>query len=166
MSQTANAEFIIARVFSAPRPRVWAAWTQPDQLLRWLGPKGTSGTVYSADVRVGGLLHWHMGAPGGHGMWGRAIYREIDVPSWLTYVQSFSDEAGAIARAPFFDGRWPLEMLTEVTFAEQGEGTLLTLRWSPIAAEPDEVANFIANIPSMNGGWGGSFDQLEALLAS
>ncbi len=160
-----TAEFIIARSFAAPRQRVWAAWTEPERLIEWLGPKGVPGTIHSGDVRVGGLLHWHMGASGGHGMWGRALYREIVSPARLVYVQSFSDAEGRIARAPFFEGRWPLEMLTEVTLEEQGEGTLLTLRWSPIDAEADEVANFIANIPSMNDGWGGSFNQLAAFLA-
>lgn len=162
---TQTAEFVISRSFAAPRERVWAAWTTPEQLLQWMGPKGTTGAVLSADVRVGGLLHYRMDVPGGHVMWGRVAYRDITAPSFLSYIQSFSDEEGGIARAPFFDGRWPLEMLTTVTLEEDGEGTLLTLRWSPINAEADEVANFVSNIPSMNGGWGGSFDQLAQFLA-
>lgn len=165
-TDAANDEtFVIARTFNASRQRLWEAWTDPDQMAQWLGPKGTTGTTLAADVRPGGLLHWRMDAPGGATMWGRAVYREVIEPSRLVYVQSFSDEQGGIARAPFFDGRWPMEMLTIVTFDEDGAGTCVTLTWQPIDAEADEQANFVSNIPSMRGGWGGSFDQLGQLLA-
>lgn len=55
-------------------------------------------------------------------------------------------------------------MQTVVTLDEAGDGTRVTLTWSPIDAEPDEVANFVSNIPSMQGGWGGSFDRLGELI--
>ena len=166
MSDTATAaEFVITRTFNASRERMWEAWTDPAQLAAWNGPKGSSGTTLAADVRSGGLLHWRMESAEGMTMWGRAVYREVTRPERLVYVQSFSDESGGIARAPFFDGRWPMEMLTTVTFEEDGDGTRVTLVWSPIDPADDERANFIANIPSMHGGWGGSFDRLDALLA-
>ncbi len=161
---TADAEFVIARSFAASRERLWQAWTDPAQMAQWLGPKGTTGTTLAADLRPGGLLHWRMDGADGSQMWGRAIYREVIAPERLVYVQSFSDAAGGITRAPFFDGRWPREMLTVVTFEEDGARTLVTLTWSPIDAEADECANFVSNIPSMQGGWGNSFDQLEAML--
>lgn len=165
MPTAADTKFVISRTFAAPRSRVWQAWTVPEQMIRWLGPKGTAGTALQADVRPGGLLHWRMDAPGAPAMWGRAVYREVEEPCRLIYVQSFSDADGTIARAPFFDGRWPLEMLTTVIFEEDGPGTRVTLTWEPLAAEADEFANFVSNIPSMQGGWGGSFDQLAAFLA-
>lgn len=156
--------FVITRSFAASRERLWQAWTDPEQMARWLGPKGTTGTTLAADVRPGGLLHWRMDGADGSAMWGRAVYREVSAPERLVYVQSFSDPAGGIARAPFFEGRWPLEMLTIVTFEEEGDRTRVTLIWSPLGAEADEQANFVSNIPSMHGGWGNSFDQLEALV--
>jgi len=166
MTTDTEARFVITRTFAASRERLWEAWTDPAQLAAWNGPKGTTGITLAADVRPGGLIHWRMDVPDGGSMWGRAIYREVTPPARLVYVQSFSDETGGIARAPFFEGRWPMEMLTEVTFEEDGAGTRVTLVWTPLDAEPDETANFIGNIPSMHGGWGGSFDRLAALLAA
>jgi uncharacterized protein YndB with AHSA1/START domain len=165
MSDT-EARFVISRTFNASRERLWRAWSDPAQMAQWNGPKGTTGTTLAADVRPGGLLHWRMEGANSSCMWGRAIYREVTPPSRLVYVQSFSDEGGGIARAPFFDGRWPMETLTEVTFEDDGAGTRVTLVWTPRDAEADERANFISNIPSMHGGWGGSFDRLEELLTS
>jgi uncharacterized protein YndB with AHSA1/START domain len=157
-------EFIITRSFAASRERLWEAWTDPAQMAQWLGPKGTTGTTLAVDLTQGGLLHWRMDGADGSTMWGRAVYREVSAPARLVYVQSFSDAAGEIARAPFFGGRWPLEMLTVVMFEEDGAGgTQVTLTWSPLNAEADEQANFVSNIPSMQGGWGNSFDQLAEL---
>ena len=34
------AELTITQLFDAPRELVYAAWTDPDQLARWLGPRG------------------------------------------------------------------------------------------------------------------------------
>ena len=165
--QTApETRFVITRSFAASRERLWQAWTDPAQMAQWLGPRGTTGTTLQADVTPGGLLHWRMDGPGRSTMWARAIYREVLAPVRLVYVQSFSDPAGKIARAPFFEGRWPLEMLTTVTFEHDGARTRVTLIWSPLDAEADEEANFVSHIPSMHGGWGNSFDQLAALIAS
>jgi uncharacterized protein YndB with AHSA1/START domain len=167
MSTTdASANFSITRSFAASRERLWQAWTDPTQMAQWLGPKGTTGTTLHADLKPGGLLHWRMDGADGSIMWGRAVYRDVSAPERLVYVQSFSNEAGEIARAPFFEGRWPLKMLTTVTFEEDGARTRVNLTWSPIDAEADEQANFVSNIPSMHGGWGNSFDQLAAMIES
>ncbi len=42
----------IIRDFSAPRERVWRAWTQPDAIIRWHGPKFYPAVEVCADVRV------------------------------------------------------------------------------------------------------------------
>lgn len=39
MKTIENREIAITRVFDAPRERVWNAWTRPEQVKRWWGPK-------------------------------------------------------------------------------------------------------------------------------
>lgn len=158
-------EFVITRVFKAPRKKVWDAWTKPEQIAQWLGPKGTTTTVMHADVRPGGMLHSRMVTPEGQAMWGKFVYREVVEPSRLVWVHAFSDERANVVRAPFFEGRWPLELLTTVVFEEAGPGTRITLTWVPLNATPEERATFAANMVSMTGGWSGSFDQLDEMLA-
>lgn len=72
-------------------------------------------------------------------------------------------------RAPFFDGNWPLELLTTVIFASEGQGqgerTRVTLTWTPLNATEIERDTFAANMASMNQGWTGSFDVLDEMLA-
>ena len=63
--------------------------------------------------------------------------------------------------------RWMRKsLLTTITFEEApGDKTRLTLRWSPINATEEERKTFDAAHDGMQGGWTGSFDQLDAYLA-
>ncbi len=166
MTASHDAEtFVIIRVFNAPRQRVWDAWTRPEQLGRWFGPKGTVTTAKTFDLRPGGMLHSFMDMPDGGRMWAKFVYREVEPISRLAWAHSFSDEHANVVRAPFFDGKWPLELLTVVTFEEEGAGTRLTLTWTPLNASEIERKTFAENMGSMNQGWSGSFDELDAFLA-
>lgn len=156
-------EFVITRRFEAGIARVWDAWTRPDQLARWYGPKGTTTTVLAFDLRPGGMLHTRMETPGG-AMWARFIYREIDPPHRLAWAQGFADADANLAPSPF-GGPWPPELLTTVVFAAEGDATRITLTWAPLDATPEEEDAFAALMSSMTQGWTGSLDQLEELLS-
>ncbi len=100
-------------------------------------------------------------------MWGRMLFREISPPERIVFLNSFSNEQGGIARAPFFDGKWPLELLTRFDFEELGPSrTRFTVTWIPYAADEEEQATFDSNRESMRGGWTGTLDQLTALLGT
>lgn len=161
---SATAPFVVSRSVAAPRARVWQAWTEVEHLQHWWGPKGFVVTHCRVDLRPGGLMHYCLRAPDGPEMWGRFLYREIVKPERLVWVNSFSDEKGGITRHPMAPG-WPREMLTTVTFSEQGKGTLITVNWVPINATEDERRIFEEGRGSMLQGWTGTFEQLEHYLA-
>ena len=157
-------KFEISRVFAAPRERVWEAWTKPEQLAKWLGPKGTSSQVKHFELKPGGYLHSRLTAADGSVSWGKNVYREIDPPNRLVWEQVFSNEAGDIVKAPF-PMPWPLRMLTTVIFEDERAGTRVALTWEPINPTKEELASFAQMLSSMTGGWTGTFDQLDAFLA-
>jgi uncharacterized protein YndB with AHSA1/START domain len=159
-----HVEFNIVRIFDAPRQEVWNAWTDPALLAQWFGPKGSTAEVLRFDPRPAGVAHLHLGTADGHRMWAKFVYHEIAAPSRLVYVHSFADAEANVAPSPF-GGPWPLEMLTTITFEEDGGRTTLSLVWVPIEATGEECQAFVANLESMQMGWTGSFDQLDALLA-
>jgi len=104
--------------------------------------------------------------PTGNVMWAKFVYREIVAPERLVWEHSFSDEAGGLTRHPL-SPTWPLRLLTTVTLEDAPGGkTSLTLRWSPLDATPQEQSTFDAEHEGMRGGWGGSFERLDAYLAS
>jgi uncharacterized protein YndB with AHSA1/START domain len=162
--QANTGDFVISRVFDAPRELVWKVFIEVEHLKQWFAPKGFTGKVAKMDLRPGGTYHYCLLAPGGEEMWGKAVYREIVPPERLVWVNSFSDEHGGTTRHPLSPS-WPLEMLTTITFAEQGGKTKLTVRWVPINPTDEERKTFDAGHDSMNQGWTGTLDQLAAYLA-
>ncbi len=164
----ATQEFAISREFHAPREKVWKAWTEASQLEKWWGPKGSKIRVYTFDFRPGGMFHYSMEFQPGRPMYGRFVYREIVAPEKIVFVNSFSDAAGGITRAPFpqLGDKWPLEVLNHVTFAEQGGKTTVSLRGGPINASDEEIRMYVGMFDSMRGGFSGTFDQLDAYLST
>jgi uncharacterized protein YndB with AHSA1/START domain len=161
---TADEEFVISRVFDAPRDVVWKAWTERDRLMQWFGPKGFTMSQAKLDFRQGGMLHYCLSGPEGKEMWGKFVYREIIPPQRIVWMHSFSDEKGGLTRHPF-SSAWPLEMLTTVTFAEHEDKTTVTVRWVPINASAAERETFQNNREGMKMGWTGTFEQLAQYLA-
>jgi len=157
-------EFIITRRFKFPPQLMFDAFTKSEHMHQWWGPKGSTVIKAEMNLRPGGINHYGLRMPDGSAMWGKSVYREITPTSRLVYVQSFSDEAGNIAKHPM-SPTWPREMLTVITFEETGEGTQLTIQWSPVNATDEERATFNSAMSGMNQGWTGSLDQLEQYLA-
>lgn len=164
-AQTENIDFVISRTFDAPRDLVWKAFTDPERMKHWWGPKGFKVIASKMDFRPGGTYHYGMRAPDGSAMWGKFVYQEITPPERMVLINSFSDEAGGITRHPMAPN-WPLLMFSTFTFEDVGGGkTKFTVRWSPHNATEEERKVFATSHDSMRGGWGGTMDQLAAYLA-
>lgn len=76
------------RVVDAPRALVFAAFTKPEHLKRWMGPRMLAMVSCESDLRVGGRYRFVHRAPDGQEFAFRGEYREVDPPSRLvrTYV--------------------------------------------------------------------------------
>ena len=55
----------MTRVFDAPRRLVFDAFTKPELLKRWFGPRGWSLVVCEVDLRVGGGFRFVLRGPDG-----------------------------------------------------------------------------------------------------
>jgi uncharacterized protein YndB with AHSA1/START domain len=162
-TQAAGTDFVLSRVFDAPRALVWKCFTDPEHMKQWWGPKGATVLVSKMDLRPGGTYLYGMQF-GDKPMWGKFVYREIVPPEKLVFINSFSDEKGGVTRHPMAP-TWPLESLSTFTFEEQPGGkTKFTVRWSPHNATEEERKTFDAGHASMNQGWGGTMEQLGAYL--
>ena len=90
---TAN-QIVLTRVFNAPRTLVFDAFTKPDLLRRWFGPRGWSLVVCEVDLRVGGRFRFVLRSPEGNQMGMRGTYFEIDAPYRSAHTESFDDLPG------------------------------------------------------------------------
>ncbi|MBS1902583.1 MAG: SRPBCC domain-containing protein [Bacteroidetes bacterium] len=156
--------FTITRTLNAPRQLVWDVWTQPDHLMKWFAPKGFIMPKCDMDFRVGGTFHYCQESPSGEQMWGKWIFREIVKPEKIDLLHSFSDAEGGITHHPMAP-TWPLQMTSVTTLVDNAGKTDLTIAWSPYNASDEEITTFNSSFDSMNGGWNGTFEYLEAYLS-
>ncbi len=156
--------FVATRVFDAPRALVWRAFTEPERLAKWWGPKGFTVHTAKVDLRPGGLFLYGLKGPNNAEVWGKFVYREIVAPERFTCVMSFSDPKGGTTRHPG-NPAWPLEMLMTVTFIERDGRTTVTLTNEPVNATAAERAAFEEGRNSMRKGFGGTFDQLAEFVS-
>ena len=157
-------EFVISRVFKAPRELMFRVWTEREHLMQWFGPKGFTMFACTSDPRPGGKMHYGLRAPNGAEMWGLWVFTAVEPPSRFSFVTSFSDANGGITRAPFGDD-WPLEWSSDVEFTEQEGRTTIFMRGRAIKATEAEMRKFADSFGSMNQGWTGTFEQLGEYLA-
>jgi len=146
-TQPADRILIIERLFDAPRELVWKAWTQPEHMAKWLGPKEFSGEIIKMDIRPGGSYRFRMRGPDGIDHWNQGVYREIKEPERLVYTFAWADAHGNQTR--------PETVLT-LTFAEEGRRTRFTLHQA-----------VFPNVDACNehrSGWTSSLERLAEIL--
>ena len=85
---------LLDRLFGAPRDMVFKAWSEPEHLIRWWGPRGFTSDIEKMEFRVGGAYRIHMRSPEGTDHWSQGIYREIVPPERLVMVGSWADARG------------------------------------------------------------------------
>lgn len=114
-----DTELTITRVFNAPRDLVWQAWTDPDHIMQWWGPKGFENASCASDLRVGGRFRLEMCAPDGNVYPCVGAYTEIVPGERIVYASEADDSHPCGAGLP------PRATVT-VTFAERDGKTTLT----------------------------------------
>jgi len=138
-------EIVSTRVFAVPRGLVFEAFSNPDHLKHWWGPKGFTNTLSEFDLRPGGAWRFVMHGPDG-----------VDYQNASDFVEVVKPE-----RIVFQHLRPMHRFRMTMTFAEHSGKTVLTWRMhfeSP--AETTKLESFINEANEQN------FDRLEAYLAA
>jgi uncharacterized protein YndB with AHSA1/START domain len=147
-------ELSITRMFDAPRDLVYEAFTNPEYVKRWMGPRGFVATHLEQNVHAGGkwrtCLHQVAEWDGRiyPDLWQGGEYREVAPPERLVY-----------------------------TFAWEGQGqptreTLITIHFIEIDANTTRMEfhqAFFDSIDQRDGhsqGWNSGFDKLNDFLAT
>ena len=141
-------EIILTRVFDAPRRLVWEAFTKPELLKRWFGPRGWSLVVCEVDLKLGGGFRFVMRGPDGRDMGMHGVYREIVPPERSVHMESYDD--------------YPGESQVTAVFVEQGGKTTLT---ATVLYPSQEIRDIVLKT-GMEHGAAESYDKLAELLAS
>jgi uncharacterized protein YndB with AHSA1/START domain len=144
-------EVHITRIVPAPRDRVWAAWTESEQLARWFMPHGFTVPSCEVDPRVGGAFHMTVRGPDGSESVNSGEFLEVDPPRrFVLTTSAFEDPEGV----PM------LEVRNTVMFTDLGDKTELSLH-AVVTKAPPELT---APLAGMEEGWLQSLEKLDAAL--
>lgn len=90
-------EIRITRIYDASVKAVWDAWTNPEQVAKWWGPRGFTLTTHSKDLRPGGTWDYTMHGPDGTDYPNVTTYHQVEPCALLVY-----DHGGSRDRPPMF----------------------------------------------------------------
>jgi uncharacterized protein YndB with AHSA1/START domain len=107
-------EIVMERVFAAPRELVFKAYTDPNLIPKWWGPRYLTTIVDKMEVKVGGVWRFVQRDADGNEYAFNGAYREILPPDRLSYTFEFEGMPGHI-------------VLETVTFEERDSKTKVTV---------------------------------------
>ena len=146
----ADREVVIARVFDVPARFLFEAYSKPEHLRRWFGPKGWPLTLCEVDFRPGGRFRFAMTGPSG----------VQNTPFGGEYLEIVPNRRIVFDNG--FEGPGAEKMVMTVTFDEGPDGrttlTLHTLFASKAMYDEHVGLGFVEGV-------GSGFDQLSDVVA-
>jgi len=134
----------VRRTFSAPRARVFQAWTTPEEVKLWAAPGPTLAVpVAEIDLRVGGGYRIHMREPDGKEYRVVGTYREVDPPRRLVYTWTWETDPTVV------------DSLVTVEFHDRKGATEVVLRHEGLPADKKDGHEV---------GWIGCLEKLAQIL--
>ncbi len=149
---------VITRTFNVPREGVWNAWTDPERVKRWWGPRGFTTSVSEIDPREGGRYFICMRSPEERTYCSVGTYQLVVPLERLVMTDSFADEQGNAVPATYYGMSPEISRTMEirVTFEGTGSRTTVTLQHFGLPEGRDRE--------NARGGWNESFDKMAELL--
>ena len=141
-------DIVVTRLINAPREKVFKAFTESQQLLKWWGPYGFTNNLVELDVQPGGKWKIEQNMPAGDTQLFYGVYKEVVKNEKL--VWSFT-----------WGGRPDVEAITEFKFEEESGKTLLTVTTTMPTAEGKQGMIAYGAVQGSNQ----SYDKLEEFLA-
>jgi uncharacterized protein YndB with AHSA1/START domain len=135
------------RVLPAAPEVVFAAFGDPNELVKWWGPEGFTTPGLKFQPRVGERYRIEMQPPEGDSFYLTGEFREVDPPARLAFTFAWED--------PDPDD---VETLVALSFRDLGESTEVALTQGGFKTEARRALH--------RDGWTDSFDKLERLIAA
>ena len=145
----------VVREFNAPVEKVWKAWTDPNLLEKWWGPKSWVAITKSMNFTVGGAWLYYMMGPEGQKHWSHVKFTAIENGTRFTADTVFSDENGTVAPGTPV-GHW------DTKFVALDNKTKVVV---DISFDDDETIKMMVEM-GFEGGFTMGLNQLEEVLAS
>ena len=141
-------EIVLTRVFLAPRQLVYDAFSKPEILKRWFGPRGWSLVTCEVSAHIGGGFRFVLRTSDGSEVGLRGVYLELSPPERSIHTESFDGFPGE-------------SRVTSVLAEQAGRTTLVVTILYPSKEVRDAVIE-----SGMEHGAAESYDKLAEMLAT
>lgn len=128
----------------APIKLIWDAWTQPEHIMNWWGPRGFTTTIHEMDLQEGGEWKMTLHGPDGTNYPNRSIFKEVD-PFKKIVFEHFN---------PHF--------ITTILFGSKGEETAID--WTMLF-ETVKMRNIVIKTHKADKGQKENVERLEQYLS-
>ncbi len=146
-TKTKSNEIKITRIYDAPVQVVWDAWTDPEQVAKWWGPRGFTLTTHSKDIRAGGSWKYTMHGPDGVDYPNDIKYFEVEKCAKLVYDHGGNNDQPPLFRVTVLfsevKGKTKMEMSMALETPEAAEGMRKFIKMAGGNATWDRLAEFV-----------------------
>ena len=147
-------DLVLERVVDVPRRLVWAAWTQPEHLVKWFCPLPWQTTDCKIDLQPGGLFETTMKGPEGPGFTNAGCWLQVVDQELLVWTGALG--AGFRPLAKDAAAAHPFLMTAIIALQDVGAGT----RYTAIVRHADVAGRQAHEQMGFHAGWGKALDQL------
>jgi uncharacterized protein YndB with AHSA1/START domain len=137
----------LSRLVKAPRERVFAAWTNPKEIVKWMGCEPGQCLSAKIDLRVGGEYQLRMKSMDSGEITVHGVYREIKPPARVVFTWTGTNCTAAM------EG---MSTVVTVDLVEKANGTEVQLTHTGFPTEDVRDRH--------NYGWSASLESLEKLV--
>ena len=145
-AQSAQLSLEMVRILPVAPARVYGAFTDSDELVKWWGPEGFGVGSLDFDPRVGETYRIEMLPPEGDPFYLGGEFREVDPPGRLAFTFVYED--------PDPDD---VETLVELSFRDRGKSTEIAFTQGRFRNE--------ARLELHREGWTDSFNRLTQVIS-
>jgi uncharacterized protein YndB with AHSA1/START domain len=145
-ARLADDELLITRTFNAPASVLFALWSKPEHMRRWMGPANFTCPEAGIDFRIGGAYRAMIKSAEHGENWFGGVYREIEQKR-LVFTFAWDNDGPSSG----------VETLVTITFEERDGKTVQTFHQRPFLN--------VERRDSHVHGWNEAFDKLEAYAA-
>jgi len=87
VANSTEKDFVISRLIDASPKRLYSAWTYPDELAKWWGPRGYD-SICEIDLKVGGKFRITMLSSNGGRYPMTGVFHELIEPERIVWSQN------------------------------------------------------------------------------
>lgn len=146
-AELAQDDLVIRRNFDAPAALVFALWSEPEHMRRWMGPSGFDCPVVEIDFRVGGAYRAMIRSAAQGDQWFGGVYREIEPNRRLVFTFTWHNNGPSAG----------VEMLVTLTFEERDGKTVQIFHQTGFLNAERRNEH--------QGGWNSAFDKQQTYAA-